>query len=120
MSETKEVKKYYRMEEVEERYPIKRTQIYELIRIGTFTAYFFNSKKKDDIFIDQDEIVAYFSKIKDNKVLRGWKEIIGLLRVQDDRTARKILEEKGLLHYENGRPVLLVSEYFSTLERIKT
>lgn len=49
--------------------------------------------------------------------LRGWKEILPLLGVQDDRTARKILTEKNLLHYENGRPVLLASEYFKTLAK---
>lgn len=48
--------------------------------------------------------------------LRGWKEICPLLGVQDDRTAKKILEAKNLLHYENGRPVLHASEYLFTLK----
>lgn len=47
--------------------------------------------------------------------LRGWKEIMPLLGVTDDRTAKKILEGKQLLQYENGRPVLLASEYMATL-----
>lgn len=47
--------------------------------------------------------------------LRGWKEIMPLLGVNDDRTARKILSEKKLLSYESGRPVLLASEYLATL-----
>lgn len=47
--------------------------------------------------------------------LRGWKEIMPLLGVTDDRTAKKILIEKELLQYENGRPVLLASEYLATL-----
>ena len=48
--------------------------------------------------------------------LRGWKEIMPLLGVSDDRTAKKILTEKKLLQYENGRPVLRASVYLSTLE----
>lgn len=54
--------------------------------------------------------------------LRGWKEICPLLGkgngrdgVMNKRTARDILRDKGLLHYENGRPVLLASEYLATL-----
>ena len=37
--------------------------------------------------------------------------------VNDERTARKILVGKKLLVYENGRPVLLASEYLVTLGR---
>lgn len=47
--------------------------------------------------------------------LRGWKEILPLLGVNDDRTAKRILSQKKLLQYENGRPVLLASEYLQTL-----
>ena len=52
---------------------------------------------------------------KNETPLRGWKEIMPLLGVNDDRTARKILSDKDLLVYESGRPVLLASEYLSTL-----
>jgi len=51
--------------------------------------------------------------------LRGWKEILPLLGVADDRTARNILREKDLLRYECGRPVLLASEYLMTLVVVK-
>lgn len=47
--------------------------------------------------------------------LRGWKEIMPLLGVNNDRTARKILEDKKLMHYEGRTPVLLASEYLKTL-----
>lgn len=47
--------------------------------------------------------------------LRGWKEILPLMGVADHRTATKILEGKNLLHYEGRTPVLLASEYLSTL-----
>ena len=48
--------------------------------------------------------------------LRGWKEICPLLGVQDKRTAKSILVEKKMLNYENGRPVLRMSVYLSTLD----
>lgn len=56
--------------------------------------------------------------------LRGWKEILPILGrgncpsgCVDKRTAKSILSRKNLLRYENGRPVLLASEYFATLKR---
>lgn len=56
---------------------------------------------------------------KNETPLRGWKEILPLLGVYDDRTARNILREKNLLQYECGRPVLLASEYLATLTQQK-
>ena len=56
---------------------------------------------------------------KNETPLRGWKEICPLLGVNYERTARKILVGKKLLVYENGRPVLLASEYLVTLVKRK-
>ena len=53
---------------------------------------------------------------KNETPLRGWKEIMPLLGVKDQRTAAKILEQKRLLHYEGQTPVLLASEYLHTLK----
>ena len=52
---------------------------------------------------------------KNETPLRGWKEILPLLGVSDDRTARKILGDKNLLQYEGRTPVLLASAYLETL-----
>ena len=58
---------------------------------------------------------------KNETPLRGWKEILPIMGrgngsngLMDKRTARDILRDKGLLTYENGRPVLLVSQYLAT------
>lgn len=51
--------------------------------------------------------------------LRGWGEICELLRVQDRRTAKKILKDHHLLKYEGKTPVLLVSAYHKALTPIK-
>jgi hypothetical protein len=49
--------------------------------------------------------------------LRGWKEILTFIGVNDYRTATKILIEKKVLKYEGNTPVILASEYLKTLKK---
>lgn len=72
MAEERDVKKYYRMEEVEERYPLKRTQVYELIRSGTLTAYCKNGAGSKPIFLKAADLDAYFESLKVPK--EKWNE----------------------------------------------
>lgn len=48
------------------------------------------------------------------KPLRGWKEICAATGVSKN-TAKKILDQKGLLQYERKQPVLVFSAYMKTL-----
>lgn len=56
---------------------------------------------------------------KNETPLRGWKEILPAINAPNKDSGRSILKTKGLLHYENNAPVLLLSEYLSTLPRAK-
>lgn len=50
--------------------------------------------------------------------LRGWKEILPAINAPNKDSGRRILRDKGLLHYENNAPVLLLSEYLLTLPKV--
>jgi hypothetical protein len=53
--------------------------------------------------------------VQQESPLRGWKQILEFMKVQDRRTAIAILEKKKILMYEGKTPVLLASVYQMTL-----